>query len=163
MIISSNNALRWYGLRGKIWSETTPLKSNYTYNKFNYIYGNYGSAIFNQITEPTETQQLHTRTKERRKFILFSGVLKDFSDSYIRLALRHYGSDIDSKASRSSNYIGGFDVVARWRGCNFRSGERLQYALVPEDSSSEYHPEFSNTKWPLSAIQQSSLKSFIFR
>ncbi|CAK6537515.1 MAG: hypothetical protein IRD3MM_03205 [Candidatus Midichloria mitochondrii] len=149
---NANNALDWYGLKGRIWSETRPLSSDYNITTFESDYGSsLGMSILSWITDPTESDNPTKRSKERVRMLSFSGVLQGFSDKYIRLALRHYDNpNVPVGMGSTTDYadnLGGIDVTIKWRGCNFRSGERLQYAIIPVNSSGEYLPDSPNIDW----------------
>ena len=148
---NANNALDWYGLKGRIWSQSRKLPDGYSILSFSDEFGNsLGTNIFSYITDPTESDNPAERTKERYKMLSFSGILKGFSNQYMRLALRHY-DDPKSVGSSSmtefSDNLGGKEVMIKWRGCNFRSGDRLQYAIIPLNSSGEYAPDAPGVDW----------------
>ena len=148
---NSNNNLDWYGLKGKIWSQSRKLPDGYDIFTFNREFGNMlGTNIFSYITDPTESDDLAKRKKERYTIISFSGVLKGFSSQYMRLALRHYDTPNipgTPPITKFSDNLGGKEVTIKWRGCNFRSGDRLQYAIVPLSNSGEYSPDDPSVEW----------------
>jgi len=143
-ITNANNALRFYGLRARIWSESRELPESYK------ALGATMPHLLSWITDPTESDNITFRTKERLRMLTFSGKLDGFSTEYMRLGLRHYDNFNTYNIlghSVYANNIGGMNVSVKWRGCNFRSGERLQYAIVPIDDSNEYQPESPSTEW----------------
>lgn len=77
----------------------------------------------------------------------FFGILQGYSSTWSRLGLRH---NYVNSTTFGSNNVGGKTVKVVWRGCSYKDGERLQYALVKANKQNEtitYSPEEAGVEW----------------